>query len=63
MNVATQSSLSSLSQQLDPILIQQAMAMIESAQRIALLAHEHPDGDCIGSALGLTHIVRQRGKT
>jgi phosphoesterase RecJ-like protein len=38
------------------------MALIESARRIALLAHEHPDGDCIGSALGLSHILRQLGK-
>src|SRR5260221_6852827 len=53
----------SLSSQLDPMLVQEAMAMIQPAQRIALLAHEHPDGDCIGSALGLAHILRQAGKT
>lgn len=52
-----------LSPQLDSVLMQQAMQMIESAQRIALLAHEHPDGDCIGSALGLAQILRQIGKT
>src|SRR5579863_10040662 len=48
---------------IDPALVQQAMAMIEPAQRIALIAHEHPDGDCLGSALGLAHILRQMGKT
>lgn len=53
----------SLSSQLDPLLVQQAMALIQPAQRIALLAHEHPDGDCIGSALGLAHVLRQAGKT
>src|SRR5260221_6439112 len=53
----------SLSAQLDPVLVQQAMALIQPAQRIALLAHEHPDGDCLGSALGLAHILRQAGKT
>jgi len=53
----------SLNAQLDPNLVQQAMALIQPAQRIALLAHEHPDGDCIGSALGLAHILRQAGKT
>src|SRR5260221_11191999 len=53
----------SLNSQLDPMLVQQAMALIQPAQRIALLAHEHPDGDCIGSALGLAHILRQAGKT
>lgn len=39
------------------------MALIQSAQRIALIAHEHPDGDCLGSALGLAHILVQSGKT
>lgn len=48
---------------IDPTLVQQAMALIEPAQRIALIAHEHPDGDCLGSALGLAHILRQTGKT
>lgn len=51
-----------LTQQLDPALVKQALALIEPAQRIALLAHEHPDGDCLGSALGLAHILRQVGK-
>ena len=53
----------SLSSQLDPTLVQQAMALIQPAQRIALLAHEQPDGDCIGSAVGLAHILRLAGKT
>lgn len=53
---------SSLLHHLNPLLVQQAMALIEPAQRIALLAHEHPDGDCIGSALGLAHILRLTGK-
>ncbi len=51
-----------LNSQIDPILLQQAMALIQPAQRIALLAHESPDGDCIGSALGLAHILRLVGK-
>ena len=53
----------SLEQQLDPALVDAAMAMIGPAQHIALLAHEHPDGDCIGSALGFAHILSQLGKT
>src|SRR6266851_3979947 len=53
----------SLNSQLDPMLVQQAMALIQPAQRIALLAHERPDGDCLGSALGFAHILRQAGKT
>jgi bifunctional oligoribonuclease and PAP phosphatase NrnA len=51
-----------LNSQIDPALVKQAMALITSSQRIALLAHESPDGDCIGSALGLAHILRQLGK-
>lgn len=52
-----------LNSQLDPTLVQEAMALIQPAQRIALLAHENPDGDCIGSALGMAHILRLAGKT
>jgi bifunctional oligoribonuclease and PAP phosphatase NrnA len=52
-----------LNNQLDPVLVQQAMAMIVPAQRIACIAHESPDGDCIGSALGMVHILRLMGKT
>lgn len=51
-----------LNSQIDPNLVQQALAMIQPAQRIALLAHESPDGDCIGSALGMAHILRLVGK-
>ena len=51
-----------LNSQIDPVLLQQAMALIQPARRIALLAHESPDGDCIGSALGMAHILRQLGK-
>src|SRR5205823_3396040 len=36
---------------------------ILAAQRIALIAHESPDGDCLGSAIGLAHILSQIGKT
>jgi bifunctional oligoribonuclease and PAP phosphatase NrnA len=52
-----------LDQQLDPTLVRQALDLIAPAQRIALLAHEGPDGDCIGSALGLTHSLQAVGKT
>src|SRR5579859_286216 len=57
------SQTSLLSPLLDTTLVQQAMSLIESAQHIVLLAHEHPDGDCLGSALGFAHILRQMGKT
>lgn len=52
-----------LDEQLDPRLVRDALAMIELAQRVLLIAHEHPDGDCIGSALGLAHILQLVGKT
>ncbi len=51
-----------LNSQIDPTLVEQAMELITSSQRIALLAHESPDGDCIGSALGLAHMLRKLGK-
>ena len=51
-----------LNSQIDPVLVEQAMTLITASQRIALLAHESPDGDCIGSALGLANILRQLGK-
>ncbi len=50
-------------EQIDPALLAQAMALIGPARRIALRAHEHPDGDCLGSVLGFAHILRQMGKT
>lgn len=52
-----------LAEQIEPALLAQAMALIGPAQHIALLAHEHPDGDCLGSALGFAHILRQVGKS
>src|SRR5260221_13688731 len=53
---------SALHQQLNASLVEQAMVLIHSARRIALIAHEHPDGDCLGSALGLTHMLQAMGK-
>jgi bifunctional oligoribonuclease and PAP phosphatase NrnA len=60
MNEST--STASLAHQLQPALVAQAMSLISQAQRIALLAHEHPDGDCLGSAIGFAYILRQLGK-
>jgi phosphoesterase RecJ-like protein len=51
-----------LAEQINATLVQEAMALIEPAQRIALLAHERPDGDCLGSAVGFAHILRAMGK-
>ena len=63
MSESSRSDISSLAAQLNPVQVQQAMALIGPAQRVALLAHEHPDGDCLGSILGFAHILRQLGKS
>lgn len=34
-----------------------------SADKILIAAHEHPDGDAIGSSLALMHALRLQGKT
>jgi phosphoesterase RecJ-like protein len=39
-----------------------AWRLIAEARRILLLAHEHPDPDALGSALGLAHALRPLGK-
>ena len=39
-----------------------AWRLIASAHRIVLLAHEHPDPDALGSALGLAHALAPLGK-
>src|SRR5881396_1909261 len=61
--IATSDTTNALNRQLNPVLVQQAMALIQPARRIALIAHEHPDGDCIGSTLGFAHILSHIGKT
>lgn len=46
-----------LAPQIDTSLAEAAWRLIDSAQRIVLLAHEHPDPDALGSALGLAHAL------
>jgi len=36
--------------------------IFEWAQKIALLGHIHPDGDCLGSMLGLWSLLQKQGK-
>ncbi len=43
--------------------LKQAAGVIDRYDRIAVLAHEKPDGDALGSALGLVHILRSSGKS
>ncbi len=40
----------------------EAWHLIESATRIVILAHEHPDPDALGSALGLAYALTPLGK-
>src|SRR5215813_2656061 len=47
---------------LDGEQVRAAWALMMNARRLALLAHEHPDGDALGSALGLAHVLRGFGK-
>src|SRR5262245_4390773 len=47
---------------LDVGLAEAGWALIASARRIVILAHEHPDPDALGSALGLAHALRPLGK-
>ncbi|MFQ5767483.1 MAG: bifunctional oligoribonuclease/PAP phosphatase NrnA [Acidobacteriota bacterium] len=35
--------------------------LLDEARRVSILTHIHPDGDGAGSALALTHFLRQRG--
>lgn len=42
--------------------LRELMAEIEHADSIVLTAHENPDGDALGSTLGLMHILRSMGK-
>ena len=45
----------------DPSKVAQAEDMLTSANSIAITCHKSPDGDAIGSALGLWHVLRASG--
>ncbi len=42
--------------------LNQAKELIESAQKIVIISHVSPDGDAVGSSLGLQHILTGLGK-
>lgn len=42
---------------------QEAKALVDGAQTIIAVTHVFPDGDAIGSLMGLTHTLRALGKT
>jgi bifunctional oligoribonuclease and PAP phosphatase NrnA len=51
-----------LAGEIDAALAEAAWRLITAARRIVLLAHEHPDADALGSALGLAHALAPLGK-
>ena len=36
--------------------------LIDGSSKIVLTCHVHPDGDALGSTLGLCHVLRKIGK-
>jgi phosphoesterase RecJ-like protein len=42
---------------------ERAKALLDAASRIVVLTHVSPDGDAIGTLLGVGHALRQLGKT
>ena len=42
--------------------LQEAAALLKNANDIVIKAHENPDGDAVGSTLGLMHILCDMGK-
>jgi len=42
--------------------IEQVVAELRSRERFLLTAHEGPDGDALGSLLGMHHLLKQLGK-
>lgn len=42
--------------------VQQTLEIIGEAELIVITAHQNPDGDALGSALGLYHILKAAGK-
>lgn len=48
---------------IDKNLISELKKTIESSPRIAITTHHNPDGDAIGSALGLYHALNAKGFT
>src|SRR5579863_3236778 len=63
MTMSASEAFDTSSEGLDGEQVRAAWALMQNARRIALLAHEHPDGDALGSALGLAHVLRGYGKT
>ena len=46
-----------------PRLVQRIIQTIRDSETICIVGHVRPDGDCIGSQLGLAYALRNAGKT
>ena len=44
------------------ISLRETAALLADAQKIVITAHTNPDGDAVGSSLGLMHFLRELGK-
>ena len=47
---------------MDPTLLEQITNLMAGARRVHLVCHVAPDGDAIGSMLGLAYLLREQGK-
>lgn len=47
---------------LDPEKVKQLKRLLKKSKRIVLTCHVHPDGDAVGSTLGLWHLLKSEGK-
>ena len=45
------------------ISLQETAAKLLSANKVIITAHVNPDGDALGSSLGLSHILKEMGKS
>ena len=43
--------------------LEQIAEQLKKAERICIVGHLNPDGDCIGSMLALRYLLVQQGKT
>ena len=43
--------------------VEEIIATLREAQTVCIVGHVRPDGDCIGSQLGLAHALANAGKT
>jgi phosphoesterase RecJ-like protein len=51
-----------LSKIIDQRLVDQVATRVRQAERIVIVSHVSPDGDAIGSSLGLRHVLQKMGK-